>query len=443
MAAVKVIGRILSLGFPLPGPQVDNYSFLSAPSFFDYDAIVVDMAALSSLLEGVINGSAEATTFADQPVRNDDTADRAASLAEILLRRRDEAAKLVENGGVIVCFAHPETMHRGISGLDAVGDYYWLPAANGGDFDAALVCPADGTQADIVDYQHPLAAFVHRQLSNLTYRAFIDVDHVPGLAAGGGVFVCSKGGAPIGVELPPVASGRVLLLPALRAIPSGDDRYVMSDDLQAGIRRALGAEAPGREPAWLDSFALPGLDDRSAALAAAQQASAGTQAALDDARRSYEELARFRRLLWQEGSVGLDATVLDALRLIGIAVYASDPNAVELRIDGTPVLLEIEASEHDIGMAPHYRLRQRIERAIERRGQATRGLLIVNGRRLSPPGERGGGISDALRLAADTMRYCIAPTSTLFDAVSAHFRGDDAAVAAYRSRLVTHNGLLE
>src|SRR3990172_3504682 len=117
MAAGRVIGRILSLGFPLPGPQVDNYSFLSAPSFFDYDAVVVDIGALSALIEGVVNGSAEATTFADQPVRNDNAADRAASLAEILLRRRDEAAKLAANGGVVVCFAHPETMHRGISGL--------------------------------------------------------------------------------------------------------------------------------------------------------------------------------------------------------------------------------------------------------------------------------------------------------------------------------------
>ena len=65
----KVIGRILSLGFPLPGPQVDNYTFLSAPSFFDYDAIVVDPNALSLLIESVIDGSAEAATFADTPIR--------------------------------------------------------------------------------------------------------------------------------------------------------------------------------------------------------------------------------------------------------------------------------------------------------------------------------------------------------------------------------------
>ena len=48
----KVIGRILSLGFPLPGTHVDNYTFLSAPAFFDYDAIVVD--PLDELAEQIV-----------------------------------------------------------------------------------------------------------------------------------------------------------------------------------------------------------------------------------------------------------------------------------------------------------------------------------------------------------------------------------------------------
>ena len=31
MTPARRIGRILSLGFPLPGPLVDNYNFLTAP----------------------------------------------------------------------------------------------------------------------------------------------------------------------------------------------------------------------------------------------------------------------------------------------------------------------------------------------------------------------------------------------------------------------------
>ena len=54
--------RILSLGFPLPGAPIDNHTFANAPTFFDYDAIVVDTAALSRLIEQVVDGSEEHTT---------------------------------------------------------------------------------------------------------------------------------------------------------------------------------------------------------------------------------------------------------------------------------------------------------------------------------------------------------------------------------------------
>ena len=51
--------RVLVIGFPLPDPQIDNYNFLSAPSFFDYDALVVDTASVSRTIEEVVDQSQE------------------------------------------------------------------------------------------------------------------------------------------------------------------------------------------------------------------------------------------------------------------------------------------------------------------------------------------------------------------------------------------------
>ena len=425
----KVIGRILSLGFPLPGPQVDNYTFFSAPSFFDYDAIVVDPNALSLLIEGVIDGSIEATTFADASIRNAPATPTSASLCDVLLRRRDETQTLLANGGVVVCFAHPAATHRGIDGAGALDDYYWLPAA-------PQLIASDGSQAHIVDFQHPLAAFVHGQLANLAYRAHCAED-----AARACTFARSHGGAAIGVELP-VESGCVIFVPALKAPPTGDARYTASDALQAGIRRALGVVAEGRPPGWMSAYPLPGISERAAALDGARQARDDAQKALDAAEASHDELARFQRLLWQEGAIGLDDVVIEALRLIGLDVYATNRQEMELRVDGATMLFEIEASEHPIALAAHHRLRQRIEQTIERRGEAPRGVLFVNGQRLESPSLREHEISDALRLAAETMRYCVAPTSSLYAAVAAQLRGDDAAVAAYRRALVATDGAL-
>ncbi len=46
--------RILSLGFPLPGASIDNHTFASAPTVFDYDAIVVDTLSLSHFIEDIV-----------------------------------------------------------------------------------------------------------------------------------------------------------------------------------------------------------------------------------------------------------------------------------------------------------------------------------------------------------------------------------------------------
>jgi hypothetical protein len=435
----KVVGRVLSIGYPLPGPLVDNYGFFSAPSFFDYDAMVVDPASVAHVIAGVVDGSAPATTFTDAPVVNDALADASASLAAIIARRRDETAQLLANGGALVCIAHPETALRGVDGAGDIGSYAWLPAELP---IGECLRPAEGSEADIVDYRHPLAAFVHRRLADVAYRASIELKSWPGFVErGGSAFVRSRGGAAIGVELPIDAPGRLVVLPTMK-LATGDERYAVSDVLQAGIRLLLGAEAPGREPAWTSSFELPGLDERAQLLEAARAGRDAAETALEAAEDSYDEIGRFRRLLWQEGSAGLTATVIDAMRLIGIDVYAGDPNEIELRVDGTPLLLEVEASEQPIGMAPHYRLRERIERAIEQRGASPRGLIVVNGRRLAPPSQRADEVSAQLRLASETMRYCIAPASTLFAAVAAQLAGDAASVASFRARILAHDGLL-
>lgn len=425
----RVTGRILSLGFPLPGVRVDNYNFVSAPAFFDYDAIVVNPLALSELVEGVLAGSVEAATYTGAAVVADPRSAADVALADVLLRRRDETQRLLAHGGVVVCFAHPPVAHD-VPGAGRVGTYDWLG-------DAPPLVAGEGSSAHIIDFQHPLAPFVLSQAANVAYRAHIDAP----TSVRASVFAQSYGGAAIAAELPS-AQGRVVMLPALRALPAGDGRYAMSEALQAGIRRLLGTTAEGREPYWLPSHAIPGLAERAHATADARAAAEAADASLRNAESHEDELAQYHRLLWQEGVVGLESVVIDALRLVDFQVYAQNADEVELRDGDASVLLEVGASIEAVDMAPHYRLRQRIEAAIQRRGMAPRGLIFVNGFRLQAPSERGQQAADSLRLAAEAMRYCVAPTTALFDAVVAQLRGDTDAVAAFRAALVATDGYI-
>ena len=431
MPSQRLTGRILSLGFPLPGVRVDNYSFVSAPSLFDYDALVVEPGALSQLVTGVIDGSAEARTFSGARVRLRAEEPSDVALEDLFRRRAEETAMFLRRGGVALLFGRTPVFHRPHEGA-ALRDDAWLGDA------APRLTPADGTTIEVSDYQHPLAAFVASQAANVRYAACA---REPDLPAGARVFARSYGGAALGFEYA-ADHGRVVVLPALKGVPGGDGRYRLSDALQAGIQRALGVAGEGRAPVWVSGFDLPGLRERAEAVKAAREQLQTATGALGAAELSHDELARYQRLLWQQGRLGLDDAVVAALRLIGFTVYDSDADNLELRLGDVSVLLEVEASDADVDMTPHHRLRQRLERAIETRGTTPRGLIIINGFRHQHPSERLAQASAQLRAAAEQMQYAVCPASLLFDAVVAHFRSDEGSVAQLRERLVTAPGVL-
>lgn len=431
----RIIGRILSLGFPMPGVLCDNYNVVSAPSFFDYDAIIVEPKVTSALIDGILSGETEATTFTRQAVRATPSGHTDVSLADVLRRRRDETARLLENGGVVVVFGYPPQSCTLPDGRTLDG-HWWLPLPDGLSLAPPLLVSGEGSTAQVVDWEHPFAAFVASQAANINYRAHFAVRQIEGAR----VFATSVGGAAIGVELP-LPRGTLVLLPALKAPPQGNARYAVSDVMQDGIRRMLGAIAPGQTPTWARGMTLPGQAERFAALRAAQDAARSATQAVEDARAEYEGLERFQRLLWQEGTAGLIEPGLAALEKLGFTVHARDLNNVEIRCTEGSALVDFAAGERPIDMPAHHRLRQRIERAIEKRGSAPRGILFVNGERLQPPVKRTH-VTNAVRIAAETMRYCIAPTPGLFEAVAAVLGGDEAAAVEYRRKLLATDGLL-
>jgi hypothetical protein len=67
-------------------------------------------------------------------------------------------------------------------------------------------------------------------------------------------------------------------------------------------------------------------------------------------------------------------------------------------------------------------------------------VLFVNGHRLKPIEERPQQVSDALLLAAETMRYCICTTTALFEAVRAELSGDQVGVAKFRDAILRSDG---
>jgi len=86
--------QLLVVGMPLPNPRIDNYSFFSAPAFFDYDAILVEPEAISKSIDEVVAGGSSHSSAAGEAIVNAPTAGPLVGLGDYLRRRYQETEQL-------------------------------------------------------------------------------------------------------------------------------------------------------------------------------------------------------------------------------------------------------------------------------------------------------------------------------------------------------------
>ncbi len=95
-------------------------------------------------------------------------------------------------------------------------------------------------------------------------------------------------------------------------------------------------------------------------------------------------------------------------------------------------------------MAPHYRLRQRLDKLLERSSVAGRGLIVANGRRSNPPTNREKQFIDSLRVGAEALGYAVLTADSLYRATVAALDGAAGeTLATARRRIVETDGVVE
>jgi hypothetical protein len=395
--------------------------------------------AVSKLVDGISLPADTYMTYTDEPVLDGPTTSSNVGLADLLRRRQDETERLLARGGIVVVFAYPDVAHPRVAGFTGCHRYYWLPAPAGSDYGPRYLKPATGTQVRPTDYMHPFADYLERLRGNVLYRvAFAEGGE--GFGSGAKVIGRSPGGAAVALEIA-VGGGRVVFLPALPRHLSSTDRSALASSLVAALRNALLLDAEEGPPDWLDDYSLPGIEAAQERIDEAESKVEELEAELDEARNEYRGIDRYRRLLWQEGKYGLDLPVRDALELLGFVNVSTADEPASFRYDGEPVYLETEASLEAVGMQPHYRLRERIESRIATSGERPLGIVVVNGYRALAPSARPEQYTDALRIAAESMRYCVVESSRLLEAVRAKLQGK-GDTAAFCQSLIATEGVL-
>jgi hypothetical protein len=407
--------RLLVIGMPLPNQKIDNYSFFSAPSFFDYDAVLIDPAAIVQAVNDVLNGGAAHATAADEPIVNAPSNGLQVGLADLLKRRRDETERLLERGGTVALFARPSQPFRFIAGMPAVDQYFWLPAPAGMAYAEPYLIPAFGTEVVPTDTSNPLTPFITAFDRWFHYRAYF-AENVPSFSGVANVFARSVGGAAVGVRFQ-FGRGHVYFLPAMFSTPEGDPRFNLASTLLNCLTQSVHAAPSEEPPEWVADVRLPGIETLEAAADEAANELQEANERYQEAQTKLDQVARFRRLLWQEGLYGLESVVRDALQTLGFTVNIDVDQPGVIRADGRVAFLEVEGSEDTVVEWPYFRLQKRLERDLMDTKEPKKGLIVVNGHRLRPPDEREAQYTDALRIACENYRYALLTADHLLDLV--------------------------
>ncbi len=429
--------RLLSIGYPMPHRLIDNHTIFNAPTLFDYAAIIVDPNSTLSAIAEAAEARGEHLTHSDLPVVDGETTDGTAGLAELLKRRRDEFARALDQGAIIVVLTHPQASYPGVSGFTGCDRYFWLPAPAGMGWDNSLLRGGEGTTAVIANHAHAFAPVIDSLGRDLLYRAYFD-DRAHGFAAASQVFARSPGGAPIGVEFA-VGNGSVIFLPTRKG-SGGEVASALALVIVEALQTRIGTD-DADTPGWVAKHLVPGLAEREAATITASDRLEAATAEVAEKEAAADELRRVRDVLWRGGEHSQLPAVQRCLELLGFSRWTDDGPARMKSIEGE-LHFEIAASRESVDMAPHYRLRARLDEVIERDRTAPRGLIVVNGERLREPSLRQTPYDDALRVAAEATRYAIVTADELFAAaVSALGGSDEAALATMRTRLLETDGV--
>lgn len=431
--------QILSIGFALPNQSIDNYNPLTAPSYFDYDALIVDPDAITRFPREVLDEAKTYDAHDGRPVVNGASTAASVSIADQLKRRTEETTRLLDSGGTVVVFGRPNTTIGGILGFEGADRYHWLPAPEGAAWGPPLLRAAEGKTVRIRDDVHPVADVLREYRKQISYRAVFDDRH-PLVRNGGRIIAAGGADVPIAVQFD-VLAGRVLFLPAM-TIASGDTRGKLATALVAALRRLSGETVETAAPSWARSLAIPGLEQLEAEAEEAAQAEAAAKTHSAEVKERLEALTRYRAMVWAEGSQ-FDMALRSSLEALGFAVTSGPGTPLTISAGDETIYVEAESSRTAVVEWPYIRLQRRLEEELLKRGKTPRGLVVVNGLRGEAPDQRKKQFTDALSNAAENYRYALVTAETLFALVQRALGGaEEEELEGMRRRILRARGPL-
>lgn len=403
--------RIISIGCPIPSPNVDNHSIANAPSIFDYDACIIDPQSVSEQIEGIAASTLDVKAADGRAISLGESGAFHFGLGELLQQRRLEFQQLLERGGLLILFAYPNVRHPNVSAFAGLNRYSLLPSPDGDPFSWPSLRPTDGKDARPIIPQHPASGFLDDLAGRLRYRAIFDLQP----SSDALVLGRSIGGAAVAVEFS-VGAGRIVALPPADNL-STSQRKVHSTALLEMIERLAEEPDQNAAPVWARRYDTPEASSARDELTAAQNELKQAQRRVTEAESLLADTTRFQSMLWQSQNHAFRDVILDAFRVLGYTASAAETE-LELRDGGDAAVVEIASANNAVSDRLYLTLQQRIEEQYLRRKSRPKGIIVANGFRETDPRIRREPFPKTLVNACETYGYALIPAEALFELVT-------------------------
>ncbi|MCA9854141.1 MAG: hypothetical protein KC482_11195, partial [Dehalococcoidia bacterium] len=120
--------KVIVVGLPTPNPDIENYTAFNAPSYYDFDALVIDPDSLTRVAGELLSGEKEFNAQDGRTIVNAASNASGVSAGDQFQRRGAETERILESGGTVIVIGRPNAPITGIVGFEGADRYSWLPA---------------------------------------------------------------------------------------------------------------------------------------------------------------------------------------------------------------------------------------------------------------------------------------------------------------------------
>lgn len=406
--------KILSVDFYIEGQGITNSSFLDAPSFSDYDVVVIDPIRISEIWTSRVKSQDDGSLWSYSLFDK--------GFGSNLLRKLKEREKEIElllniTGGILICIVRQNgrALNLARSSFDkdktsTINRYSWFPNSKLYPY---YFHPIDrfGETINLLDRKHPFAPFISALSSDIYYEAIID-SKIKEIAK---PIATNKVEELISCEVP-FGKGKIVFLPPLKDI----EQQKVSGILIDCIRKSLHWTEPLKKPPWITTYSLAKEKTIKSEIDSLKEREKEIKNLIDEQEKKMFRLEMIKSLLYEQGKHGLEPAVREAFRILGFNVIEPDKYEEEYDLfikEGDQIIIgEIEGSIKQVGVTKYRQLLDYTDVRLTE-GEKVKGMLIGNGLLEAQPEKRGEQFTGEAIRGCESKRFCRMTTFELFKAV--------------------------